>query len=76
MFFFSLGAALWYSLLLVSGVVPKALAIWGLAAVLLLAIPIIIGLYDRDLKSLLFLGIVYLPYEVVLGIWLIVKGFQ
>jgi hypothetical protein len=76
MFFFCLGAALWYSLMLASGVVPKALAIWGVAAIFLLAIPMIMTLYDRDLQSLLFLGIAYLPYEVILGVWLLVKGFQ
>lgn len=76
MFFFCLGGALWYSLLLASGVVPKALAIWGVAAICLLAIPMIMTLYDRNLDRLLFLGIFYLPYEVVLGIWLLVNGFQ
>jgi len=76
MFFFCLGAALWYSLLLASGAVPKALAIWGVAAIGLLTIPMFMMLYDRQLKSPMFLGIAYLPCEKVLGIWLLVKGFQ
>ena len=76
MLFFCLGGSLWYYLLLVSGAVPQALAIWGLAAILLLTIPVLMVLYNRDLNSLLFLGIFYLPFEVVLGIWLLVFGFQ
>jgi hypothetical protein len=76
MLFFCLGGSLWYYLLLVSGAVPQALAIWGLAAIILLTIPVLMVLYDNALNSLMFLGIFYLPFEVVLGIWLLVRGFQ
>lgn len=76
MFFFCLGGALWYYLLLVSRIVPTALAVWGLVAVVLLAIPVMMILYDRDLKTLLFLGIAYAPYELVLGVWLLLTGLN
>jgi len=75
--FFCLGAILWYSLFLRSGYIPQALSLWGLVAVSLLLIPVLLQLYTRNSTSpVMVVGILYLPFELVLGIWLIVKGFQ
>ena len=75
--FFCLGAILWYYLFLKSGVIPQALSLWGLVAVSLLLIPVLLQLYARNSTSpAMLVGILYLPFELVLGIWLIVKGFQ
>jgi len=76
MLFFCLGGILWYYLLYSSRAVPRALSIWGLAAICLLAIPVLLMLYDRDLTGALVLGLPYAPFELVLGIWLIVRGFN
>lgn len=76
MLFFCLGGILWYYLLYSSGSVPRALSVWGLAAVCLLSIPVLLMLYDRDLTQALVLGLPYAPFELVLGVWLIVKGFS
>ena len=77
MLFFCLGAILWYYLLYISNVVPQALSLWGLVAVCLLTIPVLLELYDRDfLPAAGILALPYLPFELVLGIWLIVKGFN
>ena len=75
MLFFCLGGILWYYLLHSSGAVPRALSIWGLAAVSLLIIPTLLQLYDRNLTAAMVLGLPYAPYEVVLGLWLVVKRF-
>lgn len=74
MLFFCLGGILWYSLLYSSMLVPRALAIWGLAAVSLLSIPVLLVLYSRGSTPLMVLGLPYAPFELVLGVWLIVKG--
>ena len=75
--FFCLGAILWYYLFLKSGYIPQALSLWGLVAVSLLLIPVLLQLYARNSTSpVMVVGILYLPFELVLGIWLIVKGFQ
>jgi hypothetical protein len=75
MLFFCLGAILWYYLLHRSGQVPPALSLWGLAAVSLLTIPVLLTLYERDLfPALMILGLPYAPYEFVLGVWLMAKG--
>ena len=76
MLFFCLGGILWYSLLYRSGSIPQVLSIWGFVAVCLLTIPVFIVLYDRNLTALMVLGLPYLPFELVLGIWLLVKGFK
>jgi hypothetical protein len=75
MFFFCVGGILWYSLLVSSRVVPTALSVWGVVAISLLTISVLMILFNRDLKQFLVLGVFYAPYEVVLGVWLVVKGF-
>jgi hypothetical protein len=75
MLFFCVGGILWYYLLYSSRTIPQVLSLWGLVAISLLTIPVLMVLYKRDLTHLMAVGILYLPYEVVLGIWLIVKGF-
>ncbi|NIM96025.1 MAG: DUF4386 family protein [Anaerolineales bacterium] len=75
--FFCLGGILWYYLFLKSGYIPQALSIWGLIAVSLLLIPVLLQVYDRDFTHpIMAVGIFYLPFELVLGVWLIVKGFN
>ena len=78
MLFFCLGGILWYYLLYTSGYVPRALSVWGLAAVCLLSIPVLFLLYDRDFLSrpVMIMGLPYAPYELFLGVWLIIKGFK
>jgi hypothetical protein len=76
MLFFCLGGILWYYLLYASRYIPRALSIWGVAAVCLLAIPVLLVLYDRELTSAMILGLPYAPFELVLGVWLIAKGFN
>lgn len=75
MLFFCLGGILWYYLLYISNFVPRALALWGLIAVCLLFIPMLFQLYDRNfLPAAGILALPYLPFEVVLGLWLILRG--
>ena len=75
--FFCLGGILWYSLFLKSGYIPQALSLWGLGAISLLLIPVLMQLYARNsTHPVMAVGILYLPFELVLGLWLIVKGFN
>jgi len=72
-----LGGILWYSLFLKSGYIPQALSLWGLVAISLLLIPVLMQLYARNsTHPVMAVGILYLPFELVLGLWLIVKGFN
>jgi hypothetical protein len=74
MLFSCLGGILWYYLLFASRLVPRGLAMWGLVAVCLLAIPVLLALYSRGSTRWMILGLAYAPFELVLGIWLLVKG--
>ena len=76
MLFFCLGGILWYYLFYSSRYIPQILSVWGLAAVCLLTIPVLLQLYDRDFTRVRVMGLPYAPYELVLGVWLIVKGFN
>jgi hypothetical protein len=74
MLFFCLGAILWYSLLLRSSIVPRALALWGLLAVLLVLVGTLILVWDRSLSPSIALYVPYVPFELVVGVWLLVRG--
>lgn len=76
MVFFCLGAILWYTLFYKTNAVPRALSVWGLAAVSLVFINELLWLFDPNSGNVLILLIPYAPFEFVLGIWLIVKGFN
>ena len=74
MLFFCLGAILWYTLLLRSRIVPRALALWGLLAVLLVLVGTLILVWDRSLSPSIALYVPYVPFELVVGVWLLVRG--
>jgi Domain of unknown function (DUF4386) len=76
MLFFCVGGILWYSLLLRSGAVPQTLALWGLVSICLLTIPSLLALLDREYLPAMLLALPYAPFELVLGIWLIFRGFN
>ena len=72
MLFFSAGALLWYALFIRTRFVPQWLAVWGLASV----VPVVLGtlLTVWGLQPSMLLYAAYVPYELVVGIWLLVKG--
>lgn len=72
MLFFCLGGLLWYSLLFQTEVVPRWLAGWGFLATLPLLASITLTLWDRALALGVIAGIPYIPFECIIGIWLIV----
>jgi hypothetical protein len=74
MLFFCLGGILWYYLLYSSRLVPRPLAIWGLVAICMLSIPALLMLYRRGPTPWMVLGLPYAPFELVLAVWLLVKG--
>jgi hypothetical protein len=76
MLFFCLGGILWYYLLYASRVVPRALSAWGLVSVCLLTIPVLLVLYRREAGPSMVLGLPYAPFELVLGLWLLIKGLN
>ena len=71
---FALGATLFYYLFFKSGYIPRALSLFGLIAALLALIGTPFGLLGYDVPKIVFLP--NLPFELTIGVWLMVKGIR
>ena len=71
---FALGATLFYYLFFKSGYIPRALSLFGLIAASLALIGIPFLLLGYDIPMLVFLP--NLPFELTIGVWLLVKGIR
>ncbi len=69
---FCLGGVLFYYLLDKARIVPRVLSLWGLIAVL----PFLIGapLASMGYEVPMAVYLPYIPFELVIGIWILVKG--
>ena len=74
MVFFTLGGTLFYYLLFKSGYIPRALALFGLIAAPLALIGTLGELFGIPVSLWLFLP--NLPFELAIGMWLLVKGYK
>jgi hypothetical protein len=74
MLFFCFGAVLWYALLFRTKLVPRVLSAWGLLAVLLVLVGTLLCVWDRSLNPSIALYIPYVPFELVIGLWLLIRG--
>ncbi len=74
MLVFCPGGILFYYLLYKSGLVPRALSLWGLITVF----PMLIGTVSQIFGFTLpfFLYAPYVPFEFVIGVWILVKGVK
>jgi len=69
---FCLGAILFYVLLHKSKTVPRWLSLWGLITVLPVLAGALTATFDVHLPFIFFLP--YFPFELFIGIWILVKG--
>jgi hypothetical protein len=74
MLFASVGALLWYSLFIRTRFVPRWLGVWGLASIALVGIATLLDVWDADLQPSMLLYVAYMPFEFVVGVWLLTKG--
>ncbi len=74
MLFFCLGALAWYGLMWRTGLVPRWLAAWGLAGCALTLADTLLMVFDRELSLGMSMYALYVPFELVIGTWLLVKG--
>ena len=72
--FFALGAFLWYGLFFTSRLVPRGLSVWALLAMVLVLAGILPQVWDHSINVPLALDIPYLPFELVVGLWLLARG--
>jgi hypothetical protein len=71
---FALGATLFYYLFFKSGFIPRVLSVWGLIAAPLALVGILFALLGYDVPIVVFIP--NLPFELTIGVWLMVKGIR
>jgi len=74
MVFFTLGATLFYYLFYKSGYIPRVLSLWGLIAAPLAFIGTLGELFGIVVPLVVFLP--NLPFELAIGLWLMIKGIR
>jgi hypothetical protein len=74
MVFYCMGGILFYTLFYQSKYVPRVLSLFGMVAASLGLIGTLFEILGYDVPLFVFLPI--LPFELAIGIWLIVKGFN
>ena len=73
-FFYCIGGILFYYLFLKSNYVPKLLSIFGIIVASVGLIGELFTIFGYVVPLYVFLPI--LPFELAIGIWLMVKGFR
>jgi hypothetical protein len=71
---FCLGGILFYYLLDKSRVVPRALSLWGLIAVFPMLIGTLTQIFGYSIPFIFYVP--YVPFELAIGIWILVKGIK
>ncbi len=71
---FCLGGVLFYYLLDKARIVPRALSLWGLIAVLPFLIGAPLAVMGYEVPRAVYLP--YIPFELVIGIWILIKGVK
>lgn len=71
---FCLGAFLFYFLLYKSRVVPRWMSLWGQITVFPMLIGTITQIFGFTIPFIFYVP--YVPFEFVIGIWILVKGIK
>jgi hypothetical protein len=66
------GGILFYYLLYKSAIVPRALSLWGLITIFPMLVGTLTAIFGYKLPFAVYLP--YVPFEFVIGIWILVKG--
>jgi len=66
------GAILFYALLYKSRLVPRGLSLWGLVTIVPPLVGILAMVFNAKFPFAFFIP--YVPFELVLGIWILIKG--
>jgi hypothetical protein len=76
-FAFSLGAFMYYYLFFQSRLIPRWLSGWGIVAIILMTAACVLALFsDNPVTGYILLAAPIALQEMVLAVWLIVKGFN
>ena len=75
-YFFMIGALLFYFLLYLTQIIPRFISVWGIVATLLLFLITIAPFLGIGFSGLNFLVLPLILNEIFLAVWLIIKGFN
>jgi len=67
-----LGLIPFYYLLYKSGIIPRALSLWGLIATFPMLIGTLTQIFGYSIPFVFYLP--YVPFEFVVGVWILIKG--
>jgi hypothetical protein len=68
------GGIMFYALLYRSGAVPRVLSLWGLITVFPMLVGTVTEIFGNKIPSYFYYP--YVPFELVIGIWVLVKGIR
>jgi hypothetical protein len=71
---FCFGGILFYVLLYQTGVIPRALSLWGLIAIFPMLVGTMAQVFGSSIPFIFYVH--YVPFELVIGIWILAKGVR
>jgi len=74
MFFYCTGGLLWYFLFFKSGYVPRAISLFGLVAVAVALVGVVLQLLGYEVS--MYVALPILPFELIIGTWLVLRGIN
>jgi len=74
MWFYCIGGLLWYYLFFKSRYIPRVIPLWGLIAVSVALVGIVFELFGYNVSIFVYLPI--LPFELTIGVWLMLRGIR
>jgi len=69
---FSIGALLFYYIFYKSKLIPRLLSIWGILGACIILIATLFTIFGLTVPTFIYLP--YVPFELVVGIWILIKG--
>jgi hypothetical protein len=73
-FAFCLGGTIFYALLFKARTVARPLSLWGLVSAQGVLAGVLMGLIG--LKAPIFLYVLYIPFEFVIAVWILIRGVE
>ena len=74
MWFYCTGGVLWYYMFFKSRFIPRVISLWGVLAVLAGTVGVLSELSGFDVPIYVYIPL--LPFEITIGLWLVLKGVK
>jgi hypothetical protein len=74
MLVFGVAGLLFYLLLYQSRLIPRVLSLWGLVATIPMLVGTVVAIFGYEVPMAVYVP--YVPFEFVVGIWILVKGLN